>query len=383
MENRFSGKRFVKGALLVTVLILLIVYFSHVAQAVKSLWDIVFPLFLGFIVAYIINIPMKFFEKHFFWRSPKKWVNKIKKPACLFFSLILIVLIIAAVVNLVLPRVTNTLSALAATLPDYYEQIKEWVNAHQDQWPTVSSWLNNNSLNWDGILSSVMSYATQGINSIVSSSVNLIAALASGIFNIFMALIFAIYLLLGKEKLLNQSKRLQAAFMKKETARKLNKTFWVANESFSNFIVGQCTEAVVLGTLCMIGMWIFRFPYAASVGAFVGVTSLVPIFGAYLGGAVGVLLILPLDPLKALLFIVFIVILQQLEGDLIYPKVVGNSIGLPGIWVFAAVMIGGGLYGVVGMLFGVPIAATLYKLLRMSTDDRLRDRLSASGTETG
>ncbi len=373
MENKLWEKRIIKGALLVTALIFLIVYFSQATQMVKGFWSIIFPLFLGFVIAYIINIPMKFLERHFLPGAKKKWVHKTRKPVCLLLSFILIALAIVAVINLILPQVVDTLRALAATLPDYFEQIRQWVNARQDQWPTVADWLNKSNLNWDSISSGIMSYATRGINGIVSSSFSLITALTSGIFNLVVALAFSAYLLLGKEKLLKQVNRLQSAFMRKELSKKLNTMLSVANESFSSFIVGQCTEALVLGTLCMLGMWIFGFPYATSVGVFVGVTSLIPILGAYLGAAVGVLLILPIDPIKALLFVVFIIVLQQLEGNLIYPKVVGTSIGLPGVWVFAAAIIGGGLYGIVGMLFGVPVAATAYKLLRMATNNRMKD----------
>ncbi|RCX10532.1 putative PurR-regulated permease PerM [Anaerobacterium chartisolvens] len=378
MENKLWEKRVIKGVLLVTALILLIVYFGQAMQALRSLWGIVSPLFLGFIIAYIINIPMKFLEKHFFPNTKKKWINKIRKPICLLLSFILIILAIAAVIDLVLPKVIDTLRTLAATLPDYFEQIKQWVDSREDQWPTVADWLNKSNFNWDSILSSTMVYATKGINGIVGSSLSLITMLTSGIFNLLITLAFSVYLLLGKEKLLKQANRLQSAFIKKEISMKLNTMLSVANESFSSFIVGQFTEALVLGTLCILGMWIFGLPYATSVGVFVGVTSLIPILGAYLGAAVGVLLILPIDPVKALLFIVFISVLQQLEGNLIYPKVVGTSIGLPGVWVFAAVVIGGGFYGIVGMLFGVPVAATAYKLLRMATDNRMRDKSNAS-----
>lgn len=378
MENKHWEKRFLKGALIVAALILLIVYFQQATQLVKLLWGIVFPLFLGFVIAYIINILMRFLERHFFPNYAKPWMKKIRKPVCLLLSFVLIALIIAAVINLVVPRVIETLSALAETLPDYFEQIKNWIYERQNEWPTVANWLDGINLSWEDISSNFTSYATQGISGIINSSFNFITALTSGIFNLVVALAFSVYLLLSKEKLLRQAKRLQDAFIKKETAQRLKMVLSVANESFSSFIIGQCTEAVVLGFLCIIGMWIFKFPYATSIGVFVGVTSLIPVFGAYLGAAVGVLLILPIDPLNALLFVLFIIVLQQLEGNLIYPKVVGTSIGLPGIWVFAAVIVGSGLGGVVGMLFGVPIAATLYKLLRMNTENRLKAKPRAS-----
>jgi predicted PurR-regulated permease PerM len=191
------------------------------------------------------------------------------------------------------------------------------------------------------------------------------------LFNLLVSLVFAIYLLLSKDKLVGQLERIQQAFLKESLRRKINYTLSVANESFTSYISGQFTEAVILGSLCTLGMWIFQFPYATTVGVFVGVTALIPVVGAYLGAAVGGFLILMVDPLKALFFLIYIVILQQLENNLIYPRVVGTSVGLPGIIVFIAVIIGGGLLGVPGMILGVPTAATIYKLIQAETRKRL------------
>lgn len=374
MEQKIWSKNFVKAALFVAALILVVVYFSQVTHTVSTLWRIVFPLVLGSVIAYILQIPIGFLEVHFFPHTKKKWVREIRKPACLVLCLLLIVLLMVVVANLVLPQVIATLTALAKLIPGYVDQIGQWALVHQEKWPVVEKWLNESELDWESMSGSIMSYATQGINGLVSSSVGLITSLTSGIFNLVVALAFAIYLLISKERLSSQIKLLQQAYIKKQTAKRIKTVLTVANESFSSFIVGQCTEALVLGTLCTLGMLIFKFPYALSVGVFTGVTSLIPVFGAYLGAAVGILLILPVDPAKALLFIVFIIILQQLEGNIIYPKIVGTSIGLPGIWVFVAVIMGGGLLGIVGMLLGVPIAATMYKLLRMATMRRLESR---------
>ena len=203
-----------------------------------------------------------------------------------------------------------------------------------------------------------------GFTSFVNSTLTAVGAVVGSVVNFFIGLIFGIYILSGKEKLHSQVSRIMHAYMKERTVARIRYIYRTANETFSSFIIGQCTEAVILGTLCTIGMLLFRFPYAPMIGAFIGATALIPIVGAYLGAAVGAFMILTVDPLKALLFIIFIVVLQQLEGNLIYPRVVGSSIGLPGIWVLAAVTVGGGLGGIGGMLLGVPVAATAYKLIR-------------------
>ena len=227
-------------------------------------------------------------------------------------------------------------------------------------------------MSWDSITDNIKSNAPQSLRGILTSSLTVISGLTSGLFDLVVGLAFSAYLLASKERLLAQAEKLQKAFLPPSTAARFNTILAAANESFASFITGQCTEAVILGALCIAGMLIFGFPYATSIGIFVGVTSLIPILGAYLGAAVGVLLIFQADPAKALLFVVFIIVLQQLEGNLIYPRVMGTSLGLPGLWVFAAVVIGGGLGGIVGMLFGVPTAATIYKLVRAAADERTK-----------
>lgn len=376
MESKSKDTTFVKRALLLAGLVLVIVYFGQVVQALKTAYGILLPLVLGFMIAYVVNILVRFLERHYFLKAEQSWIHKTKRPVCLLLSYVLILLILVAVITLVLPKVVDTIRALSAVLPEYWEQIRRWFGDHQEQWSFVNEWLSGDSFSWDSIADRIQSSAPQSISGILASSFNLLSGFTSGLLNLIVGLAFSAYLLASKERLLAQIKRLQKAFMRPETAKRLNTVLSVANESFSSFITGQCTEAVILGSLCILGMLIFGFPYATSVGIFIGVTSLIPILGAYLGAAVGVLLIFQVDPTQALLFIVFIIVLQQLEGNLIYPRVMGTSIGLPGIWVFASVMIGGGVGGIVGMLFGVPVAATLYKLVQKAANDRLRQSRS-------
>ena len=364
--------QFVKRAILLAGLVLVIVYFNQVLKAAKSVYDIVLPLVLGFIIAYVVNILMRFLERHYFPKAEKPWIARTRRPVCLLLSYVLILLILAAVITLVLPKVVDTIKALSAVLPGYWERISQWVDDHKDQWSFVSEWMDKDALSWDSITDNIKSNAPQSLRGILTSSLTVISGLTSGLFDLVVGLAFSAYLLASKERLLAQAEKLQKAFLPPSTAARFNTILAAANESFASFITGQCTEAVILGALCIAGMLIFGFPYATSIGIFVGVTSLIPILGAYLGAAVGVLLIFQADPAKALLFVVFIIVLQQLEGNLIYPRVMGTSLGLPGLWVFAAVVIGGGLGGIVGMLFGVPTAATIYKLVRAAADERTK-----------
>lgn len=372
MVNRPRDTQFVKRAILLAGLVLVIVYFNQVLKAAKSVYDIVLPLVLGFIIAYVVNILMRFLERHYFPKAEKPWIARTRRPVCLLLSYVLILLILAAVITLVLPKVVDTIKALSAVLPEYWERISQWVDDHKDQWSFVSEWMDKDALSWDSITDNIKSNAPQSLRGILTSSLTVISGLTSGLFDLVVGLAFSAYLLASKERLLAQAEKLQKAFLPPSTAARFNTILAAANESFASFITGQCTEAVILGALCIAGMLIFGFPYATSIGIFVGVTSLIPILGAYLGAAVGVLLIFQADPAKALLFVVFIIVLQQLEGNLIYPRVMGTSLGLPGLWVFAAVVIGGGLGGIVGMLFGVPTAATIYKLVRAAADERTK-----------
>ncbi|HHW72725.1 MAG TPA: AI-2E family transporter [Firmicutes bacterium] len=372
MVNGPRDTQFVKRAILLAGLVLVIVYFNQVLKAAKSVYDIVLPLVLGFIIAYVVNILMRFLERHYFPKAEKPWIARTRRPVCLLLSYVLILLILAAVITLVLPKVVDTIKALSAVLPGYWERISQWVDDHKDQWSFVSEWMDKDALSWDSITDNIKSNAPQSLRGIFTSSLTVISGLTSGLFDLVVGLAFSAYLLASKERLLAQAEKLQKAFLPPSTAARFNTILAAANESFASFITGQCTEAVILGALCIAGMLIFGFPYATSIGIFVGVTSLIPILGAYLGAAVGVLLIFQADPAKALLFVVFIIVLQQLEGNLIYPRVMGTSLGLPGLWVFAAVVIGGGLGGIVGMLFGVPTAATIYKLVRAAADERTK-----------
>ncbi len=369
------NRQIVSYMVLAALLVLGIIYFGQIAAFAQVLAHIMRPLIFGLVIAYILNLLMRFLERFYFPNTNHKLAAKTRKPVCLLLSILLILLILFSVFNLVIPQIINTFSAIAAVLPAYTERINSWLAENREQIPIIAKNIGDININRESIFNRIATYTTQGVSSILNSSVSVISLLTTGIFNLFVALTFAIYLLLGQDRLLRQARRLQRAVMKEDTAARLNTVLAIANESFSHFIVGQCTEALVIGSLCTLGMWVFRFPYATAVGAFVGVTSFIPIFGAYLGAGVGAFLILIIDPFKSLLFILFIVVLQQLEGNLIYPKIVGTSMGLPGIWVFSSVIIGGGLGGVFGMLLGVPVAATAYKLLQIY----VRGRLAAQG----
>ena len=345
---------------LAALLILGIKYFDQIAGVALKLWNVAFPLILGVAVAYVINIIMVRVERIYFPKTKNRFVTASRRGVSIVVSLLLVAGIFSLVARLVLPELGKAFAVIGRNVPIFLEEAAAWLEKNNAG--NTADMLKN--VDWNNVMDKVADVVKSGFTSFVNSTLTAVGAVVGSVVNFFIGLIFGIYILSGKEKLHSQVSRIMHAYMKERTVARIRYIYRTANETFSSFIIGQCTEAVILGTLCTIGMLLFRFPYAPMIGAFIGATALIPIVGAYLGAAVGAFMILTVDPLKALLFIIFIVVLQQLEGNLIYPRVVGSSIGLPGIWVLAAVTVGGGLGGIVGMLLGVPVAATAYKLIR-------------------
>lgn len=374
MKQGKLDKKIVIYFLLVAVLVLAVVKFNVLLAFAGKLWKVAFPLVLGAVMAYILNIIMSRLEKIYFPKSKSKFVNRTRRFVCIFLSLFLIALIFFMIFRLVIPELVDTITLMGRWIPIGMVRVQEFLAENSGQIPVFREWVSELRLDWQAVEQKVIQYLTHGVSDIVGSTISLVGAIGSGITNFVIALIFSIYILANKEKLGRQISRLGAAYCKPSFINKVRGILKVADETFSSFIVGQCTEAVILGALCIVGMSIFQFPYAPMVGTFIGATALIPVVGAYLGGAVGFIMILTVSPLQAVLFLVFLVVLQQLEGNIIYPRVVGSSVGLPGIWVLAAVTIGGGISGVGGMLLGVPLAATIYKLIKEDVRKRVPEK---------
>lgn len=371
MEKKKIDKMVLRYVLLIAGVVLGILYFKNIISILVDLWKVAFPLVLGCILAYILNLVLKNVEKFYFPKSKRKIVLQTRRMVSIIISLLLIIGILFFIIELVVPELIDAFSVLGKGIPVYFERARDWFLTNENQFPAVVDWIEGLQVDWNNMMKNIFDYATIGVSGILNSTVSFVTILTNGIINFCIAFIFAIYLLLSKEKIVCQVKMLAEAFINTKKLDQMKKILKTANETFSSFIVGQFTEAVILGILCTMGMLIFRFPYAPMIGTFVGATALIPVVGAYLGAAVGAFMILMVNPAKAVLFILFIIVLQQLEGNLIYPKVVGFSIGLPGIWVLAAVTIGGGLGGIIGMLLGVPTMATIYKILRVNVKSRL------------
>ena len=356
----------------VFLLYLAIHYWNAVVDVAAMAFSAAVPLVVGCVIAYILNILMTFFERHYFPNTKSKILQKSKRVACMLLAFVSLLGIIALIIGIVVPELINCGKHLFAQVPVVVEDTLDMLEKDENLAEyalTLESYLPKDWSAWQDKLMSGAKAVLSGFGGVMSSVVSVVSSVFSGIVTFLVSFIFSIYLLLDKEKIMAQAKRVISTYLPGANT----KIFYVLgtlNDSFHRFIVGQCTEAVVLGVLCMVGMAIFRFPYAIMIGVLIGFTALIPVAGAYIGAGAGAFMILTESPLKALLFLLFIVVLQQLEGNLIYPKVVGNSIGLPGIWVLAAITIGGGLMGIFGMLLAVPIVATIYRLLREDMNKR-------------
>lgn len=350
-------------------------YWDAAVHLVKLVGKAGWPLFLGMIIAYVINILMSFLEnisdqavsglsRGTGGRDTNHilgcW-NKIKRPVCMTAAYLMIILVFYFIVSMILPELVNAVQLLIKSIPAAMDDVMK-----HSKLVAAGSELKEyyDRLDWDSLMSELSRFLNKYGSVIASGSVSAVTTLLAKSLDFILAVIFSIYILLGKERLCSQIRAFAHRYIPGRICKKLAYVLSVSDKNFHNYIVGQCTEAVILGGLCCVGMLIFRFPYAVMIGILVGATALIPVAGAYIGAVVGVILIFTVSPVKALLFVLFILVLQQLEGNLIYPKVVGNSIGLPGIWVLAAVTVGGSLYGITGMLLGVPLFAILYQIMK-------------------
>lgn len=377
IDMKLEWKTCLKIGVTVVLLYLFITYWPQVVAIAALALSAAKPLLLGCVIAYVVNILMSFYEKYYFTKGKmkdKKWVQGSRRITCMVLAYLSVVGILFLIFSLVVPQLVECGKILAKEIPVALNNAMTYVQNNEQLMKLLNEAgisIQQNSLSdWEGILKNAVAWIASGIGGVMGSVFTVVSGVFSGAVTFLIGFIFSIYLLVGKETLFGQVKRVFKTYCKEKVYNKISYVYHTFNDCFHRFIVGQCTEAVILGVLCMVCMLIFRFPYATMIGAFIGFTALIPVAGAYIGAAVGAFMILTVSPVKALFFLLFIVVLQQLEGNLVYPRVVGSSIGLPGIWVLTAVTVGGGVLGVGGMLLGVPIAAACYQMLRTDVQKR-------------
>jgi len=362
---------------------LFVLRFDSVMDAGACVLSATAPLLLGAVIAYVLNLLLRRIEAFYFPNSKNPKVIKSRRPVCLLLSFLALFLIIILVVNLVVPELASSIRLIVEEIPGVVEEIRLWALETFREVPAVQEALADMNIDWKETLTRIFGILMAGAGGLFTSVMSAVSGLFGAVAQTLIGTIFAIYLLSTKETLSEQADTLMKVYLKPQTREKILYTAEVFHKTFSSFIVGQVIEAVIIGALCALGMMFLRIPYAAMTGTVVGVTALIPVVGAYIGAAVGAFMVFTVNPVQAVVFIIFLICLQQLEGNLIYPKVVGSSIGLPGMWVLAAVTIGGGVLGVGGMLLGVPLTAALYRLLWADVRVRLERKEHGKKEERG
>ena len=365
----------IRGLILFTIFVLVALWnYELVFDGIQFVWGVISPFVLGGVIAFIVNIPMRFFEEKLFNKAKakkKKWAEKLARPLSLAIAILLIIGIIATVVLIVIPELGNTLLNLGKTMQDFIPKAQAWAVQTFEDNQEIAKWIADIDFKWNEILAQGIDFLRNGASSVLGSTFEAAMSIISGVATFVIAFVFSCYVLVQKEKLGEQVKKLMRAFMPEDWNNIFLALGSVVNKSFTNFFTGQCLEAVILGLMFLVTMAIFRLPYALLISVLIAFTALIPIFGAFIGCGVGALLIFMLSPMKALIFIIMFLVLQQIEGNFIYPHVVGSSVGLPSIWVLVAVSVGGSLMGLAGMLIFIPITAVVYTLLRGIVNRRL------------
>ena len=350
--------------------------FDVVLGVLKTIGQIIFPFILGGAIVFVINVPMSFLEKKIFENVKKenKTARKLARPVSLLLTIVLVVGVIALVMIGVIPQLTKTMGSLMINITDFIPQIKIWIRDFFHDNREIMNLVDQVQFNPDQAIRWGISLLGNGAGNMMNTTVSAVGSVVSGLATFFIAFSFACYVLFQKEKLHVQIRKVLFAFLPKQKADAFLKVCSLTYRTFANFLTGQCLEAVILGCMFVVTLSILRMPYALLIGVLIAFTALIPIFGAFIGCAVGSFLIFMVSPKQAIIFIIVFLVLQQIEGNLIYPHVVGESVGLPSIWVLAAVTIGGNLMGIVGMLVFIPLLSVVYTIFRKVVYQRLKKR---------
>ena len=409
--DKENTKQIIKIVVIAIVLLVALLNIEPVWNVCKTFLSILSPFICGLAIAFILNIFMRFYEEKLFKTKKKRKnnskeitqseknnqsnnimtkasnnvINKTnlekenkqnkdnkngKRVVSIALSIITIVAVVTIIMLLIIPQFVEIIKNLIINMPTYLESLKDWALDLTQRVPEINNFIQNIQIDTEALKNGLMNIS----KGVLDVTINQVSGLVSGIVNFFIAIVFAVYILANKEGLKVQAKEFIYARIPEERADYILKVSRLARDSFRSFLTGQAKEAVILGVLCTLGMLILGIPYAGPVGALTALTAFIPIVGAFIGGFVGAVLIVAIDPIKALIFIIFIIVLQQIEGNLIYPHVVGKNIGLPSIWVLVAITIGGSLFGIMGMVIGLPILSIIYAIVTENTNKKLQEK---------
>ena len=371
--EKINTDKFLKKIIIISIAVLIVAYIGTVLNFVRNVWDVIFPFVLGMAIAYILNLVMRFVEEKILGRIKTKWMDKIKRPISILISLVFVITIIALILYLVIPQMVNSIKIIVESFPKLVEDAYDWLQKHPKNEVInnfIAERLSEVQKNWQSHANNVWGFVKNNIGGVLGSTFDFINGVFGTFYTIFVTLIFAIYILSGKERLGKEFNSVIDTYLPEKHTKRIKYFISVMDEKFEAFIKGQVADAIIIGTLVYLTVLIAGMPYAVTIGIVVMVTAFIPMLGAYIGGAIGFIMIAAQNIQQGLLFILLLVIVQQLEGDLIYPRLIGNSIGLPGIWTFLAVIVGGAIAGPVGMLLFVPLSAGIYKIIEDDIERR-------------
>ena len=345
-----------------------VLYFINVIATITS------PFIIGCAIAFVLNVPMRAIEKKVFSIKKLKKIERFKRPISIVLVIMFIIGIVFVVLFLMVPELIKTVKMLTVAVPDFVTTIQEKLENLGINNESFNTWLNSMSIDWNEVSTKAVDFLKNGAGSFFNSTFSVVSSIINGVMNFFIGFIFAIYILSQKEKLGRQIKRIMYSYIKEERVDRILEILKLSDKTFSNFLSGQCTEAAILGLMFFVSMTVFGFDHALLISVLIAFTALIPVFGAFAGCGIGAFLILMIDPMQAFWFIVLFLVMQQIEGNLIYPHVVGGSVGLPSIWVLFAVTIGASTMGVVGMLINIPLCSIIYALLRDAVNKKLAEK---------
>ena len=382
--SKMSIKKIRELIVFTALLVVALWKFDVVLGVLKTIWDIIFPFVLGGAIAFLTNVPMSFLEKKIFEKVKKKnkIVRKLERPISLILTIVLVVGVIALVMFGVIPQLTRTMGTLVTSINDFIPQMQSWIGEFFHNNQEIMNLVDQIEFDPDQAIKWGISLLGNGAGNMMNTTMSAVGSIVSGVATFFIAFSFACYILFQKEKLHVQIRKVFFAFLPRQKADDFLKVCSLTYRTFANFLAGQCLEAVILGSMFVVTLSILKMPYALLIGILIAFTALIPIFGAFIGCAVGSFLIFMVNPQQAILFVIVFLVLQQIEGNLIYHHVVGESVGLPSIWVLAAVTIGGNLMGIVGMLVFIPLLSVLYTIFREFVYLRLKKQNIKQVTKT-
>ena len=347
-------------------------HFDVLIGVIQFILGILMPFAIGGAIAFILNVPMKKLEKYLFPKNKK--IERLRRPLAYLLTLLILIGIFVLAMVVVVPELANTVSMLMVQIPIAVRTAQGWLAEIPERWPALAPAIEGMEINWSSVSSTAVGFVQTFASGLLNSGVGFFSGIVSGVTTFVISFTFSIYVLFQKEKLGRQARQVMYALLPDRVTEKAISVAKLSNQIFSSFLSGQCVEAVILGTMFVITMTFCGMPYAMLTGIVIAITALIPIFGAFIGCVVGMLLIVMVNPIQAVWFLVLFLVLQQIEGNLIYPHVVGGSIGLPSIWVLVAVTIGGNLFGIAGIILFIPLCSVLYTLFRDFIKRRLRER---------